>query len=104
MIELSLEQISTLKSWFFPEQVGSLVGAHVLQTGNGSCVVERWPSPRVLLIETAGNYMLLGEPSAITPADLAQHIRGFVEASGAFVPLLKTAFPDLQAWERIVFA
>lgn len=96
MFELAPKHISALKNWFVPDRIGSLVGSHVIQTRNGRCVVNHWPFPQVVLVEIAGNYMLLGEPSAVAPADLVLHIRGFVETSEAFVPLLRRAFPDLQ--------
>ena len=104
MIHLTSDQIITLKSWFLPERVGPLVGSHVMHTGNGMCFVDRWPSPRVVLVETAGNYSLQGEAPAIAPAELRPHINGFVETSEPFVPLLKTVFPDIRVWQRVVFA
>ena len=104
MIHLTSDQSITLKSWFLPERAGSLVGSHVMLTGNGMCFVDRWPAPRAVLVETAGNYTLLGEAQAIAPEEIRPHIRGFVETSEAFVPLLKTAFPDIRVWQRVVFA
>jgi hypothetical protein len=104
MIRLTPEQTATLKNWFLPERPGPLIGSHVIHTGNGTCFVDRWPAPQAILAETAGNYALLGEAQALTPADLQSHIKGFVEAPEAFVPLLKAAFPDVSTWQRIVFA
>lgn len=105
MIRLAPEQTASLKNWFLPERPGPLIGSHVIHTGNGACFVDRWPMPQVVLVETAGNYTLLGEAQALTPADLQPHIKGFVETSEAFVPLLKAAFPDeVRTWQRVVFA
>lgn len=73
-------------------------------TGHGACFVDRWPDPRALLVETAGNYTLLGDAHALSPADLKPHVKGFVETTGAFVPLLRQAFPDVQTWPRVIFA
>jgi RimJ/RimL family protein N-acetyltransferase len=104
MILLSPEERAALRDWFLPERPGPLIGMHVLQTGNGSCHVDRWPAPGAALFESAGNYTLRGDPAALTPADMAARLSGFVEAPGAFAPLLKTAFPDLVVWERVVLA
>ena len=104
MIELSHEQIATLHAWFLPERPGPLIGAHVLHTGNGVCLVDRWPNPRAVLVETAGNYSLAGDARALSPAGIKPHIKGFVEAPPAFVPLLRAAFPDLVTWPRVIYA
>jgi RimJ/RimL family protein N-acetyltransferase len=100
---LTPKQTATLKKWFLPERPGPLVGSHVIHTGNGACFVDRWPAPQVVLVETAGNYTLLGAAQALTPADIQPHIKGFVETSEAFVPLLKAAFPDVRTWQRVIF-
>jgi GNAT superfamily N-acetyltransferase len=104
MIELSREQIAALHAWFLPERPGPLIGAHVLHTGNGVCLADRWPDPRALLVKTAGNYSLAGDARALTPGDLKPHIKGYVEAPPAFVPLLEAACTDLVAWPRVIYA
>lgn len=104
MKRLTPEQTAILKPWFRPERPGPLIGSHVIHTGNGTCLVDRWPEPRVVLVETAGNYTLLGDAQAITPADVQPHIKGFVEASTTFEPLLRTAFPVVGVWQRVVYA
>jgi GNAT superfamily N-acetyltransferase len=98
------EQTATLQSWFVPERPGPVIGMHVIQTGNGRCFVDRWPEPQAALVETAGNYTLLGDAQALTPADVQPHIQGFVETSEAFVPLLTTAFPQISIWQRVILA
>lgn len=103
MITLSREQTVALQSWFQPERPGPLIGAHVVHTGHGTAWVDRWPAPRAILVETAGNYSLLGEPAALTPAALKPHLAGFVEAAPAFEPLLRAAFPQLEMWQRLIF-
>ena len=103
MILLTPDQTAALKGWFLPERPGPLIGLHVIQTGNGTCFVDRWPGPRAVLVDTAGNTSLRGDPGSVTPADLQSSIRGFVEASPELVPLLKAAFPDLKVWDRVVF-
>jgi RimJ/RimL family protein N-acetyltransferase len=102
MIQLTSNQTATLKNWFLPDRPGPLVGLHVIHTGNGTCWVDCWPSPRAVLVETAGNYSLVGDPEALSPADLKPHIRGFVEAPESFVPLLRAAFASLEVWDRVI--
>lgn len=103
MIQLTPLQLETLRNWFTPERPGPLVGLHVLQTGNGQCFVDCWPNSRTLLVNTADNYMLAGDPETLTPDDLQLRIAGFVEAPERFAPLLQVAFPDLKVWDRVVF-
>jgi RimJ/RimL family protein N-acetyltransferase len=64
--------------------------------------VDRWPDPRAVLVETAGNYSLAGDPNALTPTSLQPHIAGFVEVPEPFVPLLRAAFPDVTVWDRVI--
>lgn len=102
MILLTTEQTGLLRNWFLPERPGPLIGSHVIQTGHGACFADRWPDPRAVLVETAGNYTLLGDARALTPAELRPHVRGFVETSEAFAPLLEAAFPDVKIWQRVI--
>jgi RimJ/RimL family protein N-acetyltransferase len=99
---LDPKQRALLREWFVPDRPGPLIGLHVIQTGNGSCRVDRWPDPRAVLTETAGNYSLAGEPEALEPADLIGQVAGFVEAPERFAPLLKTAFPAMVVWDRVI--
>lgn len=103
MILLTSEQTATLKSWFLPESPGPVIGSHVLQTGHGVCFANRWPFPQMILVETAGNFTLLGDTSVFVPADMQPLIKGFVVASKLFLPSLKAAFPELKTWPRIIF-
>jgi GNAT superfamily N-acetyltransferase len=102
MIRLRPEQAATLRDWFLPDRPGPLVGLHVIQTGHGACFADRWPDPRAVLVECAGNFSLSGDPGALAPADLVERIAGFVEAPGPFVPLLRSAFPAARVWERVI--
>ncbi len=104
MLRLTPAQTASLQPWFLPEQPGPLVGPHVIATGHGSCWVDRWPAARAVLVETAGNYSLLGDPEALTSTDLQSHVKGFVDAPDSFALLLHNAFPDLQIWQRVIFA
>ena len=102
MLLLTPGQRATLRDWFLPDRPGPLVGLHVLQTGHGACFVDRWPSPRVALVETGGNLALVGDPGALTPAALRPRLLGFVDAPAAFEPLLRATVPTLAVWPRVV--
>ncbi|MCX6050018.1 MAG: GNAT family N-acetyltransferase [Chloroflexi bacterium] len=101
---LTPAQLATLNAWFLPDRPGPLIGLHVIQTGHGRGFVDRWPDPRAVLVETAQNMALSGDPTALQPDDLRIHAPGFVEAADNFVPLLRAAFPDLVARDRIIYA
>ncbi len=110
MLLLTPAQTAALQDWFLPERADSLIGPHVIATGHGRGWVDLWPAPRAVLVETGllegtgGNYSLHGDPGALTPADIRPHIRGFVYAPASFAPLLHAAFPDLQVWQRVIYA
>lgn len=89
--------------WFLPEQPGRLTGIHILKTGNGALFADKWPAPEAILAETAGSYVLLGNPEALAQEDLRLRIRGSVSAGDEFVPLLKANFPNLRIVEKAVY-
>jgi RimJ/RimL family protein N-acetyltransferase len=103
MLPLSLEQSATLRDWLLPDQPGPLVGLHVLNTGHGTCWVDRWPEPRAAFFECAANWSLIGDPEAVLPDDLQGQVAGFLDAPVGFVPVLRAAFPDLVVWDRVMF-
>jgi RimJ/RimL family protein N-acetyltransferase len=104
MIQISPIQTAMLRERFVPERPSwlVLVGMHVIGTGNGACFVDRWPNPRAVLVETARNYSLMGDPDALVPADLEGRISGFLDAPEQFLPLLKKSFPSLKVWDRVI--
>jgi RimJ/RimL family protein N-acetyltransferase len=105
MIELAPSQIAELRPWFTPERPGPVsLAKHVINTGYGRCWSDRWPEPRAVLIETAGNYLLRGDPDALTPATVRPHIAGFVDAPATFLPLLQATFDRIVTWERVIYA
>jgi hypothetical protein len=65
MILLNPARLHEPRSWFLPVRPGPLVGLHVLQSGHGACFADRWPEPRMLLANVAGNYSLAGDPDAL---------------------------------------
>lgn len=103
MVSLTIEQLRSLRDWFLPDRPGPLVGLHVLQTGNGTAWADRWPGPRALVVDAAGNQSLCGTPEALTPAAIRGLVSGFVDAPEPFAPLLRATFPDLREWRRVVF-
>ncbi len=100
MIEITPTQAAELRSWFVPEEAGPLVGLHVIQTGNGTVLVDSWPNPSAVLIETGGNYSLRGEPNAVEVCSVRK-IVGLVDTPERFLPLLKSTFPDMAVWPRV---
>ncbi len=104
MLPLAPDQIAELQHWFLPDRPGSLVGSHVRHTCNGAGWVDRWPMPRTVLMESAGNYASMGDVHALTPADLRRHLKGVVEAPEAFAPLLRATFPMVRLWPRVIRA
>ncbi|MFB6633878.1 GNAT family N-acetyltransferase [Streptomyces sp. NPDC056362] len=76
---------------------------HVLSTGHGQWWTDRAHEPRVVAVTCGGHALLAGDPSAITPAELAPLARHFVETSGRFVPVLGAAFDPLVPWERMLY-
>ncbi len=92
-----------VRKFFLPDRPGRLVGLHTFQTGNGACFVDRWPDPRAVVARSGGHCSLSGDPSALTPEDLAGHVSGMIDAPPEFVPLIEKAFPDVLVWERRIF-
>jgi RimJ/RimL family protein N-acetyltransferase len=74
----------------------------VLQTRYGACLVDRWPGPRAALVESAGNYVLVGDPDTLAPDELRPRLVGVVDAGEHFQPLLRAAFPTMTMWERVI--
>ncbi len=72
-----------------------------MRTGHGRCLVDRWPNPRTVLAEVAGNISLRGDPSHLS--DLDEPMTGFVEAPESFLAVLRNLDPDLCIWDRVIF-
>jgi RimJ/RimL family protein N-acetyltransferase len=104
LVPLTPGQLATLRHWFLPERPGPLVAQHVMATGHGSCLADRWPDPRALVVETGGNWTLAGDPGALDPAALRGRVVGFVETPAEFEPLLAAAARELHVWPRVVLA
>ena len=103
-VPLTREQLATLGDWFLPERPGPLIAQHVIATGAGSCLADRWPGPRALVVQTGGNYTMAGDPSALDPEGLRGQVAGFVDAPAGFEPVLAAAVGELHEWPRVILA
>lgn len=72
-----------------------------MRTGRGRCLVDRWPNPRTVLAEVAGNVSLRGDPGYLS--DLDEPMTGFVEAPESFLAVLRQLDPHLRIWDRVIF-
>ncbi|MGH4023255.1 MAG: GNAT family N-acetyltransferase [Pseudonocardiaceae bacterium] len=101
MLHLARCYHEQLRPWFEPERPGPLVWWHLVRTGRGRCLVDRWPNPRTVLAEVAGNISLRGDPGHLS--DLDEQLTGFVEAPESFVPVLRDLDPGMLTWDRVIF-
>src|SRR5262245_40848480 len=102
MVELTRAQLAALSAQFPPERPGPLVAQHIVSTGNGTCMADRWPEPGALVAGVGSNYMLWGDPAALRPGDL-RGMAGFYDTPDGFAPLLREAFDELYEWPRKIF-
>jgi hypothetical protein len=65
-VPLTREQLAGLRQWFLPERPGPLIAQHLIGTGNGSCLADRWPDPRALVVETGGNYTVPAASASVS--------------------------------------
>ena len=101
MRDIDRDRWPELAGWFEPERPGPLNHQHAVHTGRGRCRVDRWPDPRVVLVETAGNYALRGDPQRLAPGQL-DDVAGFVEAPPEWLPVLRAADPGVAVWPRLM--
>ncbi|MBV9357528.1 MAG: GNAT family N-acetyltransferase [Chloroflexi bacterium] len=104
LVPLTLELAAQLRPRFLPDRPGPLVGLHVLNTGVGAFLVDRWPDPRTVLVRAGFDYALIGDPDAITATQLRAHVqRGAIDTAPDFDPVARAAFPELVVWRRVIF-
>lgn len=101
VVPLLRSQYGQLRPWFEPERPGPLVWAHIVRSGHGRCLVDRWPDPHTVLAEVGGNISLRGDPEHL--GELDGSLTGFVDAPESFLTALRELDPDLCIWERLVF-
>jgi GNAT superfamily N-acetyltransferase len=102
LVPLTRPQLAAAWQLVPPERPGPMIAQHLLGTGNGRCLADRWPGPRALAVENGGNWTLAGDPAALDPATVAGRVAGFVEAPAAFEPLLRAAARELLEWPRLI--
>jgi GNAT superfamily N-acetyltransferase len=75
---------------------------HVVRSGLGAVLVDRWPEPALVVARTGDNMLLRGDPDVLrrTPG---LEVHGWVSAAAPFEPVLRTASERFTAWERMVF-
>lgn len=96
--------LPALVTWLEAETPGpDAILGHVARTGHGRAWADRWPEPTAVLVETGGNYALMGPPEAVDPAALRPLLRGFLAAAAAFHGVLDEAFPDRVRWDRVIY-
>ncbi|MFD6025245.1 GNAT family N-acetyltransferase [Streptomyces griseoluteus] len=76
---------------------------HVLATGHGTWWTDRAVQPRAVALTSGGHALLAGDPTVLTPADLAPLAEHCVEASVRFLPVFAAAFGLLQPWDRMLY-
>lgn len=104
MIRLGDPEVERIRGWFGEERPGpDAIAAHAATTGHGGWWVDRWPDPRLVLAETAGNVRLAGDPDAVPAAELRPIVSGFVAAPPSFEPVLRTLSERFGRWPRIVY-
>jgi RimJ/RimL family protein N-acetyltransferase len=103
MLSLAPDQAaSVLRDWLDPDQPRLMAAGHVLTTGNGACLVDRWPLPQAALVVSGTNYALVGDPEALAANALRTQISGFIETTPAFARLLRQVDPRPTEWPRII--
>ena len=102
MLTLASDQASeVLRRWLDASEPSFFTAWHVATTGNGACLVDRWPEPRAALALTYSNYALVGSPGALDADELRGRVVGFLEGAEAFDSLVRRAFAGAVAWPRI---
>jgi RimJ/RimL family protein N-acetyltransferase len=66
LVPLTRGQLAEAAHLLPPERPGPMIARHLLGTGNGSCLADRWPGPRALAVATGGNWALAGDPAPST--------------------------------------
>ncbi len=104
MIRVEPSKRETLRSLFLPDRPGPLVGLHVIQTGLGELLADRWPDARVAIARAGQDRQIAGDPAALDVSDLRALglERGMFDAPAEFEPLLEAAFPGIWRWHRVI--
>jgi GNAT superfamily N-acetyltransferase len=103
LLSITPGQLGTIMHWFRPERPGPTIAQHVVGTGVGRCLVDRWPRPRVVIAQSADNYALAGDPAALAREALRRKVIGFVDAPAEFTPSIRAAADEVHEWPRLIF-
>ncbi|MFI6423326.1 GNAT family N-acetyltransferase [Streptomyces sp. NPDC050842] len=76
---------------------------HVLATGHGQWWTDRADRPRVVAVSCGDHALLAGDPTAVTPTELAPLAGHYIETADRFLPALGAAFEQLVPWERMLY-
>jgi GNAT superfamily N-acetyltransferase len=105
MRALTAAQAQLLGPWFADERPGPLVAPHVVATGHGRLLVDRWPAPRAVFAQAGENFQLYGAGEALSISDLrALALDGFLAAPPAFEALVRAAYGDVKVWARVILS
>jgi RimJ/RimL family protein N-acetyltransferase len=75
----------------------------VLRTGYGGLLVDRWPSPRLVLARSGTSNAIRGDAEFLEPDQLRVHVReGSFDVSPPFDPLIRATFPSVQEVPRVI--
>jgi RimJ/RimL family protein N-acetyltransferase len=95
------DRLDAVRAWFTPEDPGPVIFSHIRHSGFGRCMVDRWPDPGAVLVESGGNYDLRGNPDVLADSSL-DDVAGFVQASSGFERLLRRIDPGVGVWDRVI--
>lgn len=102
MIDVSPDDRAPL-SELFPDRPGPLAGQHVIRSGLGRCLVDRWPEPRAAIARTGYDIQLAGEVDRIDEEALLELTPiGFIDAGAAYEFLVTRTFPNAARWPRVI--
>lgn len=96
---ISHEQAATLSDWFQPERP-AMIGLHALSTGQGTFLVDEWPSPRLLLMSVNNLNSMLGASDALEGRTLPIET-GLMYCPDRFLPHLREQFATVNTIDRV---
>lgn len=102
MIDIGPDERGTTKE-LFPDRPGPLAGQHVIHTGIGRLLVDRWPGPRAAVARAGLFVQLAGEVERLDGHELRELTPvGFIDAAAPYHALVARTFPRATRWERVI--
>jgi GNAT superfamily N-acetyltransferase len=104
MIEQNLASATTLHAMVAADRPNAeALAGHLAAVGVGNWWLDRTPAPRVIAVEVAGNWLLRGDPRAVSTEELRElDIRGFVDAPAGFAAALRSTAETVTPWDRVL--